>query len=743
LKRVLLALAVVLLVLPIPGLSAGSDAEAGKDIVLEFNPAEIHQQMWDDLKPRLAQRQVLEVMAAAKTATNWQEYDMDYYKIDLAIDHITEIVGGRVDTYGSVVVSSLDSVMVNLLSSMTVDSVYSLSGNLSFNHADDHLTVYLDAQYLTGEQFYFTVVYHGHPSSSSGFLGMEFSQRGGLPLITTLSEPMGARSWWPCNDISKDKIDSVDIIVTVDTSLVVSSNGLIESEVDNGNGTHTTHWKSRYPIAPYLVSLGIHPYAVWYDYYNYGPSDSMPLHFYVYPDHNMYSRTFFDGIIVHMIENLTIPFGTYPFIEEKYGCTHFDWGGAMEHQTNTSTTSSSFGYSQPVVSHELGHQWWGDMVTCDDWHHIWINEGFAVYSEALYFEADSGTDYYHAYMNSFEYTGGGSIYIDDTTSVWNIFSSRVYDKGGWVLHMLRHVVGDNIFFEALAHYRDQYIWKSATTEDFQGAVEDVAKEDLDWFFQEWIYGTYRPNYRYSYIFEEDPGGWWNTYLHIRQTQNTDPNAFTMPIDMKITTTVGSETQVVFNDEREQNFILHTDDEPLSVNFDIDRWISRSVLWEEYGFHIFTDQLEDGALAEAYEDTVIAKGPTDNYLYEIMSGAMPGGLALEPANGIISGIPSETGDFSFMVRATHQTWTYMKDSAEYFVQINPPSADRPGDANSDGAVDVGDAVYLINYIFRSGSEPLIGNWADANADCEVNVGDATYLISFVFKNGAYPQLGCVE
>jgi len=743
LKIFLSFLIAIVVLLPASFISADEIPAAGDNIVLSFDPQAIHKEMWENLQPRLAVRQMMDTLEALKTASNWQEYDMDYYRIYLDIDHINEIIYGRVDTYGTVVIASLDTVKINLLNSLTVDSVYNLSGNLTFDHSSDHLTVYLDGSYLQGEQFYFTVVYHGHPSASSGFLGMDFSSRNNLPLITTLSEPMGARSWWPCNDISRDKFDSLDMIVTVDTSLIVSSNGLVVSDTDNGDGTHTTHWKSQYPIAPYLVSLGIHPYAVWFDYYNYSPTDSMPLEFFVYPDHDAYSRQFFDGVVAHMIEVLSVPYGQYPFIEEKYGCTHFDWGGAMEHQTNTSTTSSSFGYSQPVVVHELGHQWWGDMVTCSDWHHIWINEGFAVYSEALYFEADSGIDYYHAYMNSFEYTSGGSIYIHDTTSVWNIFGSIVYDKGGWVLHMLRHIVGDSVFFEAFSNYRDQFLWKSASTEDFQGVVEATSGMDLDWFFQEWIYGTYRPYYQAGFYTQEDPGGGWNTYLHVRQTQNTDPMVFTMPIDMRISTASGNETQVIYNDSREQDFVLHTDEEPTGIAFDPDRWISRSMLFEEYGIHIITDSLSDGALFDNYEDTVVAKGFSDDFLYQVISGALPDGLSIDSLTGLISGDAVAMGDFTFTIRATHLVFPTYTDEAEYSINIGMPTTDIPGDANVDQSVDVGDAVYLINYIFRDGAAPVIPNWADANADCQVNVGDAVSLINYIFREGAAPQLGCVQ
>lgn len=732
-----------LCLLALIAMSGVSRAQVGGDSIPQYNPRELHQQMWDNLKPRLVERARLEPQWTSKAATNWQEYDMRYYHIELTVDDVAQVIYGRVGIYGTVQVASLDTIVVDLLNSLTVDSIYNETGNLSYAHVNDHITVHLDKATAMGEPFNFTVVYHGTPSSSDGFLGFSFSSHNGLPLITTLSEPMGARSWWPCNDIPRDKVDSVDMIATVDTSLVVSSNGLEQSNVDNGDGTHTVHWKERYPIAPYLVSLALHPYAVWFDYYQYGPNDSMPLEFFVYPDQDQYSRPYFDSVVAHMIEILAVKYGQYPFIDEKYGCTHFDWGGAMEHQTNTSTTSSSFGYSQAVVVHELSHQWWGDMVTCSDWHHIWINEGFATYSEALYFEALYGTDYYHNYMNNFDYTAGGSVYIQDTTSIWSIFGALPYDKGGWVLHMLRHVIGDNLFFQSFANYREQYKWSHASTEDFQGVVEATTGRDLEWFFQEWIYGQYRPNYRFSYVTEPDPEGGWNTYLYIRQAQLTDPQVFVMPIDMEIQMAADTVTQVVFDTARGQNFILHSDQEPVTILLDPDRWISRSSGFESYTMHIISDSLSAGLQTSPYDDSIVVKGLTPSYSYQILSGALPSGLTLSPPTGVISGTPCESGDFTFVVRVQHNVYTYIADTAQFTLHIAPVAEQRPGDANIDNRVNIGDPVFLIDYIFKSGPAPCIMNWGDTNADCTIDVGDAVYLINYIFKMGPAPLLGCVE
>jgi len=711
------------------------------DVAFDMGPREIHQWLWEnELRPELARLQEAAKLAADKTATNWQDYDMRYYNINLNIDDVLQTINGAVGTYGVVTASAIDFVAVNLLMAMNVDSVISGGTPLTFLHDEDMLTVYLDRSYSYGEEFVFTIYYHGTPAGSESFLGFDFTSRNGLPLITTLSEPYGSRSWWPCNDIPRDKVDSVDIIVTVDASLIVSSNGIVISDTDNGDGTHTTHWKSRYPIAPYLVSLGIHPYAVWGDWYHYSPSDSMPLQFHVYPDHDTYSRPFF-GVLPEMIGLLADRLGEYPFINEKYGLTHFNWQGAMEHQTNTSTTSSSFGYTDDVISHELGHQWFGDMITCDDWHNIWINEGFATYCEALYHEAKFGTAYYHNYMNNFEYTGGGTIYIDDTTDVWTVFGTIVYDKGAWVLHMLRHVVGDDDFFQGLADYRSQYQWSSATIEDFQNVFETTTGMDLDWFFDEWIYGTFRPSYRYSWVKESDPAGGFNTYLHLNQIQSSDPQVFTMPIDIVLTTSYGEETVTIFNNQRSQNFILHTGHSPTDLDLDPDRWISRVAGLETYTFHIITPELNSGIQLDPYVDTVRAKGGTNDYACEIINGALPAGLTLAPS-GILSGQPTEYGDFTFTVRATDQQYPLFADSLEYTISISQ-IADRPGDANGDGEVNVGDAVYIVNYIFKGGPAPLIMNWGDANGDCVINVGDAVYLVNYIFKGSAAPVLGCVE
>jgi aminopeptidase N len=606
------------------------------------------------------------------------------------------------------------------------------------------ITVYLERKYLLGEEFYFTIVYSGpvnayaETSSSEGLILFTYH---GETVMSNLSQPYDARDFWPCKDVVGDKADSLDVLLTVDTALVATSNGLLLSDVDNGNGTHTTHWSHRYPLPSYSVCLAISNYIQQTDYYVYSPTDSIPIDNYFYPSQYDTAVVWY-SVMPGAMAVLADIFIEYPFINEKYGNTQVIFG-SMEHQTNTFMSSLYGSYESilPILIHELAHSWWGNLVTCRDWSNIWLNEGFASYTEALYFEVVEGEDYFHAYMKDIEYFDGGTLYVYNVGDPWEIFSWRSYDKGAWVLHMLRHVVGDDAFFSGMINYANTYAYGSAITEEFQAIMEAHSGMNLDYFIQGWLHGEYYPIYRYSYLIEEDLSGGWNLYLHIRQKQNTDPQVFSMPIDITISTSAGEESVVVFNDRRGQNFILHTDDEPISISFDPDEWILKKSLWESYDFHIANETLAPAAQAEPYEDLVLVKGGSGNHICEIISGQMPDGWTLYPS-GLISGITSESGSFTFMIRATDLEFINNLDSMEYTIELGIPD-NRPGDANADGEVNVGDAVHIINYVFKQGSPPLFPNWADVNADCQVNVGDAVYLITYIFKEGSAPKPGCVE
>ena len=498
------------------------------------------------------------------------DYDAIFYDIDLKIDPGTETISGIVGVQGKSLISSLNKVELDLYSGLNVESVKNDQDvELNYTHNSNLLTVTLDNPAINGNIFNIIINYNGKPQSS-GFGSFGFDEHSGEPMIWSLSEPYGARDWWPCKDSPADKADSVNISLEVPTGLIAASNGkLIETEI-NGNWT-IYHWQERYPIATYLVSIAIHPYTVFYDWY-ITPSDSMRLEYYVFPDrYEDVQYTY--GLTKDMIGAMAQRFGEYPFINEKYGHAEFIWGGGMEHQTLTSLGR----YDEGLIAHELGHQWWGDMVTCANFQHIWLNEGLATYSEALWYELhDNDIRSLHDQMELNKNWYGfrpGTIYVEDTTSVSSIFSGSLsYAKASWVVHMLRHVIGDSAFFNGLLEYGERFRFKSAVTKQFQSVMEEISGKDLESFFQRWIYGEYYPIYAVTYNFSND-----SLYMLIEQTQNSA--VFEMPIDVKATFTDNTEfTWVVNNTAREQYFTLDIPNgkQIQRIEIDPDNWILRKI-----------------------------------------------------------------------------------------------------------------------------------------------------------------------
>ncbi len=503
------------------------------------------------------------------------DYDVHYYNIELDINIDTEIIYGNVEIHLMSEVDDLESIQLDFASNMTVDAV--THNGATFNHFSDLVSIALDGSYNVGESLVVGIQYHGHPLQG-GFqafaFGNQYNDPSRPPMISTLSEPYGARSWWPCKDVPTDKADSVRISLTTDAAYDAVANGLLVSETLNPDDTKTTIWEHKYPITTYLVSLAITDYTYWTEMYHFADGDSMPLEYWMYPasatDHivERWNRT------ADMMDIFGEFFGKYPFAEEKYGMAQFQWGGAMEHQTCSSMGS----YGENTIAHELAHQWWGDLVTCSNFHHIWINEGFATYSEALYWGEVAGEDSLHGHMALKVNDVSSSVYRPDTSSVGQIFSySMVYQKGAWVLHMLRHVVGDETFFASLAAYRDEFQFRTASTEDFQGVVEEVWGQDLEWFFDQWIYGIGRPSYTWWWsATEADEFGNSQITVHVDQVQSTSRPIFKMPIDLKLSNSSNEASMVIWDSLRTQEFNFTLDFVPTTLTFDENEWILKGV-----------------------------------------------------------------------------------------------------------------------------------------------------------------------
>ncbi len=719
--------------------------ETGVDESIDYDtlsPSELHKIMADN-KAMALERSRAFTAAADKAVSLYDqtEFDVGFYSVDIEIDVINSLIYGDVLMEAEVVAGDVDTVELDFYDDLTTDSVYTPSGQLGFLHADAKLVVELDRTYSAGETFSFSVTYHGQPTGS-GLDGFSFDYKLGQPVVTTLSEPMSARTWWPCKDRPDDKADSMDIYVTCDTSLFCASNGTLIDTTDNGDGTWTFYYQERYPITTYLFSLAVSNYEVWEDWYHYDDNDSMVIVHHVYPGNLITSYGAYD-ITPYAIGVFASIFGEYPFIDEKYGHANFEWSGAMEHQTVSSMNGGEFGFREAVIVHELSHQWWGDMITLNNWHEIWLNEGFASYSEALYYEVKEGNAAYHDYMGGMFYPYEGSIYVQDTTNVWNIFSTIVYDKGAWVLHMLRHIVGDSTFFDCLqAYYNSEFQHADATTEGFKNICESVSGMDLDYFFDQWIYGNYFPRYSWSFRSELDPsdGRYW-TYFQLAQIQPTNPLVFEMPIDIVFTSASGSDTTVLFNDVRDTIYIFKTDEKTTSMEVDPEEWIHRYAYKINWSYHLIPFPLDTAEQYMEYLDSVVAKGGTDHHVYKITGGALPSGLELDSLTGHISGRPGEYGIFSFDVYAKDQMSSY--NETRNFTMVVEEGTYLPGDADNGGTINILDITHIINYLYKGGAAPLIPSAADPDASCAINILDVSYLVDYLYRGGEVPLPGCVD
>jgi len=519
-----------------------------------------HRQAEADRKGALAKKQA---EAVALMTPNMAFYDVTHYDIDLDLNPSSNMLSGTVITTATVVDQAINTLDLDLWSNLTVSAATSGGGATTFSRSGHVVTVTLDRTYAVGEEVVVGITYSGNPAGE--FFG--WSSHLGEHMIWTLSEPFGARHWWPCKDANVDKADALDIHVTVPSNLIVASQGLLIDTVNNID-TVTYHWQTNYPTATYLVSLAIHPYVYQSDWYTpLAGGDPMEIAFYIYPDHvDDVAENY--ALTKDMIRQFALGYGEYPFVNEKYGHAEFNWGGGMEHQT----ISSMGGWSEDLISHELAHQWWGDMVTCADFGHIWLNEGFATWSEAYWKETIEGVEVYRQYMDIASYYGGGTIFVEDVEND-NIFDSNLsYNKGSWIVHMLRGVLGDVDFFAGLAEYRAQYEYGSATTEQLRDVLEQVSGRDLDAFFEQWIYGEYYPIYSYGWT--EGPGANQIT-LTIDQVQ-TNTGLFTMPIEVHVHSAAGGQGFTVENSEASQSYVLDVNDVVSSVEIDPNKWILRRV-----------------------------------------------------------------------------------------------------------------------------------------------------------------------
>ena len=481
---------------------------------------------------------------------NTNNYDVKYHRLELNIDPAQPDISGDVTTYYEAK-DDMSQITFELMNNMTVSQVEHHGNTLVFTqNSNDEVVITLPEVLNTGVLDSLTISYSGTPLTS-GFGYFEQTTHNGVPIVWTLSEPYGAKNWWPCKQDLIDKIDSIDVYlntprfyVPLNDEYVAVSNGLEQSQTIVGSNK-ITHFKHRYPIPAYLVAVAVTNYEV---YSHTVPNNGNPFEIvnYVYPEDLSYAQSA-TPVTVSIMELYSNLFEEYPFANEKYGHAQCGFGGGMEH----TTVSFIGGFSRTLIAHELAHQWFGDKVTCGSWKDIWLNEGFATYLEGMVTENFDGEDLFtnwkQSKVNNITSLPYGSVYLSDadTLSVSRIFSSRLsYNKGAMVLHMLRKKVGETAFFQGMQNYLDapELAYNFAKVEDYKSAMETASGQDLTEFFNDWLYNEGYPSYEVH----------WNQIgsqvnIQLLQTQS-DPSVsfFEAPVPIRIVGTLGEVEDVLLD-----------------------------------------------------------------------------------------------------------------------------------------------------------------------------------------------------
>ena len=527
-------------------------------------------------------------------------YDVKFYDLQLRVYNTsTEIYG--VATVLLEAVRELDTVVLELQDALDVMGIElgettddpDFTAVPQFSHLADAIFISLDKTYMPGDLLAVRIEYGGEAGQDRGFFAGITTDKDfvyGFDVTYTLSEPLNAKDWFPVKQVLEDKIDSVYMSLECNNMLMAASNGLLEEVIPGPDDTHTFIWKTRYPMAYYLLSFTVADYQ---DFSFQAPlsseGDSVLVQNYIYntgavlDDWEAEIRQ--TGPLIETFSKLLVD---YPFAEEKYGHAMAPLGGGMEHQTMTTIQDFSFF----LVAHELAHMWFGDHVTCGNWQDIWINEGFASYMEYIAAQKLLGQQAADGWMDQAMSIAlsetEGSIYVpeEEVEDTYRLFDYGLsYKKGAILLHMIRyHLNDDELFFGALTNYLEQFAQGLATGEDFREVLESYSGMDFSCFFEQWYYGEGYPRFQVNWSQEGDS-------LMLRSEQTTvSPTVtpfFRTPFDIELQFLEGNSEKIrLMQDNPVLDTAIAVSGTVEELIFDPDGWLLKTVsvvnLIPEYG-----------------------------------------------------------------------------------------------------------------------------------------------------------------
>lgn len=504
-------------------------------------------------------------MGIGNTNPNTLNYDLQYQRMDVSINPAVAQISGSVTSHFKPT-QAMSSIYFDLTNQLTVSQVTFHGQPLVFQQLSTKevkidFTSSLPANVLDS----LTIQYSGTPPTNNN--AFFTSTQGGNPVLSTLNEPYGAQDWFPTKQSLNDKIERFDIKVTTPSQYSVASNGKLMNETILGNGQKLTFWRTNYPTTAYLIALSITNFVKLNDTMGNPP---FPFVNYIYPataaNTTSMANIEWTKTVMNTFETY---FGTYPFRNEKYGHMEFTAGGGMEHQT----MSSMGGWSKQLIAHELAHQWFGDKVTCGAWNDIWLNEGFATFgehvaNEKLLLTNTQFLSYLLNEKNVITSAPGGSVYVADANlgSIGTIFSGRLsYSKGGYVVRMIKWILGDTVFYQALKDYhaRPNLAYNYVRTSDLNTSLLQSTGKDFTEFFNDWIYGQGYPIYDIRW----KQTGNILTFKAAQTQSHSSVSFFEMPLPIKVNGTGGQVAYFSLNNTSNNQYFTESVSFPVaSVQF---------------------------------------------------------------------------------------------------------------------------------------------------------------------------------
>ncbi|MBP6038859.1 MAG: T9SS type A sorting domain-containing protein [Flavobacterium sp.] len=510
---------------------------------------------------------------------NTQNYDVTYCELRFTVNPSVLSVSGNVKTTFTSLTNNMSTVTFDFYkkttSPFTISSVKINNVATTFSHNATHeLVINLPSTLNTGDSATAEIIYSGVPSTLEG--AFSIGTHNSNPVLWTLSEPFGARDWWPCKQDLNDKISSIDVYITAPSAYVSVSNGLEVSQTISGTDK-TTHFYHNYPIPAYLVAIAVTNYQIYNQQGGLGTTASpyFPIVNYIYPEEatSSISSLSVTPDIINFYETIV---GNYPFRTEKYGHARAGLNGGMEHTTVSFMNS----WGRSLIAHEMAHQWFGNKITCGTWKDIWLNEGITEYLAGLDVENYAGltgfVTWKNGKINNITSVTNGAVYLTDAEalSVNRIFSPRLtYNKGSMVTHMLRWKMGDTAFFQALRNYLNDsnLAYGYAITTDFKAHLEAVHGNSLTEFFNDWVYDQGYP----TYTITAQNWGAGQAKITVNQTQS-DPSSvayFEIPLEIRLSGVGGVTHDVVVNNTGNgQEFIVSVPFVVTGVTFDPNKHI---------------------------------------------------------------------------------------------------------------------------------------------------------------------------